>query len=112
MGYGTRGPAVLSMGGGPLRAGSYARLRLQRLRPGAATLLVLSDRFQPTVYQGSVYVTNPHTAVYPFIANGQGVVEIPGITGGGGATTMYVQFGYADGSRLGISNALEARFLN
>ena len=68
----------------------------------------------PTPFGGGTLVPIPILLLVPMTTDSDGEVSIPGIPGGGGPATFYIQVVYRDATLplgFGISNALEVEIL-
>lgn len=108
------GGATLSMCGDALASGGSADLELTGLPLAAPTFLVFGFNQGALPLFGGTLVPFPAALVVQATANIFGQVQLPGIPGGGGPTTLYAQAAYVDVSLpllVGFSNALRIEFL-
>lgn len=114
IGYGGPGNAKLSLCGGDLSSGTTADLLLTGAPAGKPALLMMGTQFNPTPFAGGMVVPVPFPFAVLFAIDLKGDVFIPGIPGGGGPATFFMQFIYEDpvqSSGLGISNGLQVEIL-
>ncbi|MFT5287803.1 MAG: subtilisin family serine protease [Planctomycetota bacterium] len=114
LGYRGPGTSVLSMCGSALATGQTSNLLLIDGRPNAIGWLVVSGTNTPTPFLGGTLIPIPALKLIQIKLKADGSLNLPGITGGGGPVTAFLQLIYLDSSfpeGLGISNALELSFL-
>jgi hypothetical protein len=114
IGYGGPGDAKLSLCGGDLSSGTTADLLLTGTPAGTPALLIVGTQLNPTPFAGGFIVPVPFIFTTPFVTDAGGKVFLPGIPGGGGPATLFIQFLYEDAAQpagLGISNGLQVEFL-
>lgn len=114
IGYGGPGDAKLSFCGGDLSSGTTADLLLTGAPPEKAASLIMGTQFNPTPFAGGWIVPVPFFQTVLFAVDLKGEVYIPGIPGGGGPATFFIQFIYEDAtlsSGIGISNSLQVEIL-
>lgn len=114
LGFGGPGASVLSVCGGDLSTGTTADLALT----GAAALqplwLAVGSSNSPTPLFGGMVVPVPTSFLVTGATDAAGEFAIPGVAGGGGPATLYVQAIYLDPAEtlgFGISNALQVDYL-
>ncbi|MCB9899592.1 MAG: hypothetical protein H6825_16415 [Planctomycetes bacterium] len=112
LGFG--GAPVLSICGGDLSTGSSADLLLTNAPASTPAYFVLSFTNGSVPLFGGTLVPFPLDLVVGLSTDGAGEIAIPGIPGGGGPISVYVQFLVADGGTLSgwdFSNALQVDYL-
>jgi probable HAF family extracellular repeat protein len=112
-GYGGPGDARLSLCGTGLGSGQSADLALQAATPGALAWLVAGFSGAPTPFKGGLLLPVPMALVVPLPVDALGAALIPGIPGGGGPFTFYLQAVSPDAAQAAgweISNALRVTF--
>ncbi len=68
----------------------------------------------PTSFKGGTLVPVPWFALVPLMTNAGGQISIPGIGGGVGPISVYIQFALVDPAQaqgIGLSNAVRMDFL-
>jgi len=113
LGFGGPGTATLSMCGGDLSTGTTADIELLDAAPSAPAFLVVGLVNDPTPLKGGTLVPVPVLSIVSFTTDGSGRVLLPGVPGGGGPATAYLQFVVEDGAQpqgFAFSNALEVVF--
>lgn len=114
LGFGGPGSATLSLCGDALATGGQADLLLSGAAPNAVTALVAGLTNQPTPFALGLLVPVPIQLFVVLSTDGQGVLSIPGIPGGGGPLSVYLQCIVVDGGLpggYGLSNALRVELL-
>ncbi len=112
LGFGGPGNAHLSVTG-YLGTGNTGSIDLVGAPPSTAAWLLASTQLNPTPFVGGTVVTVPVAAYFPLFTDGQGEIHIPGLPGGGGPLTVYLQYLHVlSGGPLGygLSNAVEVQF--
>jgi len=112
LGYGGPGNSHLSVTG-YLGTGNVGSIDLVGAPPSTAAWLLASTQVTPTPFVGGTVVTVPVAAYFPLFTDGQGEIHIPGLPGGGGPLTVYLQYLHIlPGAPLGygLSNAVEVQF--
>lgn len=113
LGMGGPGDCRLSACGDRLESGATADLRLNGAPAFAPLWLVASLSLNPVPLFGGTLAPNPVLAVVPFVADGDGRFELPGLDGGGGPFDVHVQALVLDllqPRRFALSNALTLHF--
>lgn len=114
LGYGGPGTATLKICGDALGTGGSADLRLSNA-PASTPIVFFAGAFSnPTPLGLGTFVPLPFAISFSFSTNAQGEIFIPGIPGGGGPVSVYLQALYGDGSLpggIGFSNALQIQLL-
>jgi hypothetical protein len=114
LGFAGPGQLQLSVCGGDLSTGTTADLQLSGALPGVAAWLVTGLSSQPAPFKGGTLVPLPILLEMPLAVDGLGLALIPGIPGGLGPATLYLQMVQANASQpqgWAISNALRVDFL-
>jgi FG-GAP-like repeat len=114
LGFGGPGSAILSVCGDALATGGSADLLLTGAAPSAQAYGVVSSVLSPTPLFNAILAPNPIETLYPFTTSASGQIFVPGILGGGGPFSLYVQFGIVDPTQafgFALSNALRVDFL-
>jgi len=114
LGFGGPGALHLSMCGGDLSTGTTADLLLTGAAPGGTVWMIAGLTQNPTPFKDGTLVPVPLNLVVSLPASGAGQVSVPGIPGGHGPVSLYLQAITQDGSQSqgwAISNALRADFL-
>lgn len=114
LGFGGPGNAVLAVCGGDLSAGTFAELTVVGAAPSAPGFLVVGLSNNPTPAKGGTLVPVPILQLANIVTDPSGGLLIPGIVGGGGPVTSYVQVVIVDGSQPGgfdFTNAVEVDVL-
>ena len=112
LGYGGPGNAHLSVTG-YLGTGNTGSIDLVGAPPSTAAWLLASTQLNPTPFVGGTVVTVPVAAYFPLFTDSQGEIHIPGLPGGGGPLTVYLQYLHVLPSGplgYGLSNAVEVQF--
>ena len=114
LGFGDPGPASLEVCGGDLSSGPHADLSLHGVPANGLTFLVAGLQANPTALLGGTLVPVPALLALPIFAGPAGALTIPGVPGGGGPASVYVQFLHESAALptgYGISNAVKIAFL-
>ena len=110
LGFGGPGSSVLSLCGEALATGNTADLLLTNAPASTTVYLFLGLANVPVPLLGGTLVPSTWTNLKFFSTDTNGELSIPGIPGGGGPVTGYLQAIVVDGSQpqgFGFSNALE-----
>ena len=115
LGGASPGGGILSVCGDPLATGGSADLLLSGLSAGTSCWLLFAPGQTPLPFAGGTLVPDPSSLILlPFTCDNAGQVHIPGISGGGGPFTRFVQFVShhpLTPSPWRLSNALQVDFL-
>ncbi len=114
LGFGGPGTMALSICGGDLSTGTTADLLVTGGPSNALAYAFVGFTLDPTPVAGGQIVPVPPTAVKVFGTDADGEIFLPGIPGGGGPFSVYVQVVAEDGGQpfgYAISNAVQADFL-
>lgn len=109
LGHAGHGSATLSMCGTGLGSGDTSDFLLQGAQPNTTALLFLGLNGAPTPLLGGQLVPLPILIVAALPVDAAGEVSIPGVPGGGGPLSVYVQAVYPDPALplgYGLTNAL------
>ena len=99
---GFQGPGTATMsicGGAPLAKGYSATLSITGAPANAATYMFVGLTSTPTPIKGGTLVPVNYLLLVPLVTNGSGALTIPGVQGGGGPVSVYLQAMIADGSQ-------------
>jgi hypothetical protein len=114
LGFGGPGTASLELCGGDLSSGTTADLVLSGAPAGQPAWIAVGSTANPTLLFGGTLVPIPAASVVFGATDGLGVWTLPGIPGGNGPLTLYLQALVLDlalPELLAISNALQVDFL-
>jgi hypothetical protein len=115
LGSGGPGTATLDMYGTPLATGGTADIHLEGAKPNAQSWLVASAHEANAPFKGGVLVPGPATGiVLGFPTSTAGTVVLPGVDGGGGPFTVFLQFVIQDNAQplgFALSNAIRGDWL-
>ena len=114
LGFGGPGTAQLMACGGSLATGTTTDLTLWGVPANGPVFLVAGLSANPTPFKGGTLVPLPLLLVAPFVAGPAGTLVVPGISGGGGPASVFVQFVRQDPGLpggYGFSNAVQLDFL-
>lgn len=114
LGFGGPGPAVLSICGGNLSSGTTADLWVSQAKANQPGLLVASLTQTPTNFLGGTLIPLPLTIQISIGTNALGQVHIPGVPGGSGPLSLYMQYIYTDSALIhgvGLTNAVRMDIL-
>ncbi len=114
LGFGGPGSMVLSICGGDLSTGTTADLLMTGGPANALSYAFVGFTNSPTPLVGGMVVPVPPTVVKILGTDGNGEIFIPGVPGGGGPFSAFVQIVSEDGGQpqgFAISNAVQADFL-
>jgi len=114
LGFGGPGASVLTLCGGDLSTGTSADLLLTGGPAFSQAFLIVGLTNAPTPVKGGMLVPNPSTLVVLLSTDGDGAISIPGIQGGNGPASFYLQCVLMDGNQaqgFGFSNALKVNLL-
>jgi len=114
LGFGGPGSMELSICGGDLSSGTTADLFLTGGPANALSYAFVGFTADPTPVAGGQIVPVPPAAVKIFSTDANGEIFLPGIPGGGGPFSAYVQIVTEDGGQpfgYAISNTVQADFL-
>jgi hypothetical protein len=114
LGFGGPGSMHLSICGGNLSSGTTADLLLTGGVPGGTAWMLAGLNQQPTPFKGGLLVPVPWALMLALPANGSGQVSVPGIPGGHGPLSVYVQALMLDALQpngWALSNALRVDLL-
>ena len=99
---GFQGPGSATMtvcGGAPLAKGYTATLSITGAPANAAAFVIAGVVNSPTPLKGGTLVPVPFLFVVPLVTDGSGAITLPGVPGGGGPASVYVQAMITDGSQ-------------
>jgi hypothetical protein len=114
LGFGGPGSSQLSLCGGNLSTGTTATLKLQGAPALAPAFLFAGLVNGATPVKGGTLVPDPWTLFLPMTTDATGQITLPGIAGGNGPLSVYLQFVIVDGAQVqgfGFSNAVRADLL-
>lgn len=114
LGYAGPGSMHLAMCGGDLSSGTTADISLSGAKPLAIAWMVVGAASLPTGFKGGTLVPVPVALALPLAVDPAGHAELPGVAGGIGPLSVYLQCVQPDASQpkgWAISNALRADFL-
>lgn len=114
LGFGGPGSSSLSVCGGDLSSGSTADVQLTGAPANAQALFFAGMVQGAQPFKGGTLVPFPWTLSASLVTDGSGTVLMPGVTGGGGPLSVYVQFAVQDGAQAlgwGLSNAVRIDLL-
>lgn len=100
--HGFQGPGTATMsicGGAPLAKGYTATLAITGGPANAAVYMFVGLTSTPTPLKGGTLVPVNYLLLVPLVTNGSGALTIPGVQGGGGPVSVYLQAMIADGSQ-------------
>ena len=109
LGFGGPGTGVLTVCGGSLASGTTADLEFTNGYLLGRAFIMVGTSNNPTPFKGGLLVPVPGTLVGPFTQDFFGAFSVPGIQGGGGFFTFFLQVIYEDFSLptfVGLSNAV------
>ena len=102
LGFQGPGGATMSIcGAAPLSKGYTATLSITGAPADAAAYILVGLVNDPTSIKGGTLVPVPYLLLLPLVTDGSGVITIPGIPGGGGPVSAYIQAMITDGSQAG-----------
>ena len=99
---GFQGPGSATMtvcGGAPLAKGYSATLSITGAPANAPAFVIAGVVNSPTPIKGGTLVPVPFLFVVPLVTNGSGAITLPGVPGGGGPVSVYVQAMITDGAQ-------------
>jgi hypothetical protein len=100
LGFQGPGGATMSIcGGAPLAKGYTATLSITGAPANAAVYMFVGLTSTPTPFKGGTLVPVNYLLLVPLVTNGSGALTIPGVQGGGGPLSVYIQAVIADGSQ-------------
>ncbi len=114
LGFTGPGNSVLSICGGNLSTGTTADLFVVQAKANAAGLLVAGLQQTPTQFLGGTLIPVPVAIQVSLFTDAAGQVHIPGVPGGSGPVSLYLQFIHVDSALMhgvGLSNAVRLDFL-
>lgn len=114
LGFGGPGSLALSVCGGDLSSGTEAEILVTGAEPFATLFLVVGFVSDPQPIKGGTIVPLPWLLEFMIPLGGTGQLTVPGIAGGGGPFTAYMQAVATDtGQPLGyaFSNAIQVDYL-
>jgi len=114
IGFGGPGTAQLAVCGGDLSTGTTADVSLTGAPPNSPGLLLIGTVNAPTAFKGGLLLPLPAQLLVALVTDGAGDVELPGLPGGGGPLSVYLQAIVADAGQpqgIGISNAVQVQIL-
>jgi hypothetical protein len=115
LGFAGPGSAQLSVcGGAPLAKGYSATLQITGAAPSSTAYIAVGFSNSPTPLKGGTLVPVPLFLLVPVSTSGAGTVTIPGIKGGGGPVSVYIQAIIVDGSQalgFAFTNAVQVDLL-
>jgi hypothetical protein len=114
LGFGGPGLSHLLVAGGTLATGTTADLTLTGVPAFGPAFLLAGLVDAPTPLKGGVLVPVPVLLTVPVVAGPAGTLIVPGLPGGGGPASLFVQAAHADASQpggWGFSNAVRIDFL-
>jgi len=110
LGYGGPGTGLLTVCGGNLSSGTTADLEFTNGYNYGRAFIMVGSSNNPTPFKGGLLVPVPGVMLGPVFQDSLGTFSIPGIQGGGGWVTVYMQVFYEDynlpSPYVGLSNAL------
>lgn len=109
LGSGGPGSSVLSVCGGDLSTGTTADVLLTGAPPLTPAFAVLGVVQGSVPFKGGTLVPVPWLMFVPLATDIDGAVSVPGIVGGGGPFSAYLQFAVVDPGQpqgVGLSNAV------
>jgi hypothetical protein len=115
LGFQGPGSATLSVcGGAALAKGYTATLSVTGAPPSSAAWIVVGVQNNPSPFKGGTLVPVPILLMVPLFTSPSGAIQLPGIQGGGGPFSVYIQTIVADGSQpagFGFTNAVRMDLL-
>ena len=115
LGFAGPGSAVLGVcSGAPLAKGYSATLKITGAAPSSTAFLVAGVSDNPSPLKGGTLVPVPIVLLAPVATSPAGTVTIPGIKGGGGPVSVYLQAIVMDGSQpqgFAFTNAVQLDLL-
>jgi len=114
LGFGGPGLSHLQVAGGTLATGTTAELTLTGVPAFGLAYLVAGIVDAPTPLKGGILVPFPIMITVPVAAGPAGTLIVPGIPGGSGPASLFVQSAHPDASLqggYGFSNAVRIDLL-
>jgi hypothetical protein len=115
LGFQGPGTATLEMYGTPLGTGGVADIALSGAAASKPATLVASAVLAPVPFKGGMLAPQASTAgFFPFTTSATGTVSLPGVAGGGGPFSLYLQFVIKDAAQpqgFALSNCVQAAFV-
>ncbi|MFO0985233.1 MAG: VCBS repeat-containing protein [Planctomycetota bacterium] len=114
LGYGGPGDSQLSLCGKALSSGNSAHLLLEHAPPSAPCFMIGSVNSNPTSIYGGTLVPAPPFTIVSLTSNPAGKITVPGIPGGGGPFSFYLQAVIPDATQpkgYQFSNAIRGDWL-
>ena len=100
LGFQGPGSATLSVcGGGALAKGYTATLSVTGAPPSSPAWIVVGVQNNPSPFKGGTLVPVPILLLVPLFTSPSSAITLPGIQGGGGPVSVYIQTIVADGSQ-------------
>jgi hypothetical protein len=112
LGFAGPGSATLAVCGGDLSTGTTADVSVSGASPSQPVWIAVGAAFHPTPLFGGTLVPFPPLVVVPGIADAGGDLLLADALPGGGGFTLYLQAAYLTPTpSVGITNAIQAKFL-
>ena len=114
LGFGGPGTATLEVCGAALLSGKAATLRVESDVPSSIAFVGWGASANPTPFGAGTVVPNPLAGLFALPTDATGNAVVPGIAGGGGPATAYLQAFVLDPAQPGwlqFTNAVEVNVL-